>query len=106
MKPLQLTAGGFTPELFDRYIHLRFGTGDPVYWYAIGDATTFPDGQQFMRTEGYDTGRLFALDREACTATGLTRKLIVMRNSATGLVTFPSPNNSATAVCPFPCTRI
>lgn len=83
MMPLQLVAGGFTPELFERYIHTRFGTGDPVYWYAIGDSTTFPDGKQFMRTEGYDTGRLFAFDRDACTATGLTRKLIVMRDPAT-----------------------
>jgi hypothetical protein len=84
MKPLKLVAGGFTPELFDAYVHARLGTGDPVYWYAMGDATTFPDGQMFMRTEGYDTGRLLAFDREACTAIGLTRKLIVMRNPANG----------------------
>ena len=65
MMPLQLVPGGFSPELFEQYIHLRFGAGDPVYWYAIGDSTTFPAGKQFMRTEGYDTGRLLAFDREA-----------------------------------------
>ena len=50
MMPLQLVAGGFTPELFERYIHARFGTGDPVYWYAIGDSTTF--------SRPYGTGHL------------------------------------------------
>jgi hypothetical protein len=90
MKPLKLVAGGFTPELFERYIHARFGTGDPVYWYAIGDSTTFPAGKQFMRTEGYDTGRLLAFDRDACTATGLTRKLIVLRDPTTSeIITGP-----------------
>jgi hypothetical protein len=83
MMPLQLVSGGFTPELFEQYIHLRFGTGDPVYWYAIGDSTTFPAGEQSMRTEGYDTGRLLAFDRDASTATGLTRKLIVLRDPTT-----------------------
>jgi len=82
--PLRLTAGGFTPGDFERYIDVRFGSGDPVYWYAIGDATTFPAGDMFMRTEGYDTGRLLNFNRDTCTATGLTRKLIVMRNPTTG----------------------
>ena len=85
-KPLSLVPGGFTPELFTRYIHARFGHGDPVYWYAIGDATTFPDGEMFMRTEGFDTGRLIELDQDACTATGLTRKLIVMRSPVDGKI--------------------
>jgi len=77
-------AGGFTPEDFGRYIDVRMGDGEPVYWYAIGDATTFPDGNMFMRTEGYDTGRLIEFDRDRCEATALTRKLIVMRNPVSG----------------------
>lgn len=90
MEPLRLIAGGFTADDFARYIEARLGSGDPVYWYAIGDATTFPDGNMFMRTEGYDTGRLFEIDRERCEATGLTRKLIVLRNPATGeIITGP-----------------
>ncbi len=90
MEPLNLVAGGFTEEDFARYIQARFGDGDPVYWYAIGDSTTFPDGNMILRTEGYDTGRLYEFDRERSEVTGLTRKLIVMRNPATGdIITGP-----------------
>ena len=64
MAELRLTAGGYTPEDFAKFIELRLGSGDPVYWYAIGDSTTFPDGKMFMRTEGYDTGRLHSFDRD------------------------------------------
>lgn len=81
---LRLTPGGFTPEDFANFIHTRYGTGEPVYWYGVGDASTFPDGKMFMRTEGYDIGRLHSLDPEKSEAIGLTRKLIVMRDPASG----------------------
>lgn len=84
MKDFRLVAGGFTPEDFERYIHVRLGDGDPVYWYAVGDGTTFPDGNMFVRNEGYDTGRLYSFDRERMEAVGLTRKFITMRNPQTG----------------------
>lgn len=38
----RLLAGGFTRDDFESYVDLRFGTGDPVYWYGWGGATTFP----------------------------------------------------------------
>lgn len=84
MTKFRLTAGGFTAEDFERYIHVRLGDGDPVYWYAVGDGTTFPDGNMFVRNEGYDTGRLYQFDRDRSEAIGLTRKFILMRNAQTG----------------------
>ena len=82
---LRLVAGGYTPEDFTNFVHTRFGRdGDPVYWYGVGDASTFPDGKMFMRTEGYDIGRLHSLDSEKSKAVGLTRKMIVMRDPVSG----------------------
>ncbi|MEC7804614.1 MAG: twin-arginine translocation signal domain-containing protein [Pseudomonadota bacterium] len=90
MAKLRLTAGGYTPKDFERFIEMRLGSGEPVYWYAIGDSTTFPDGNMFMRTEGYDTGRLHSFDRDKNEAIGMTRKLIVMRDPTSGeLLTGP-----------------
>lgn len=82
--PLRITAGGFTADDFERYINLRFGTGDPIYFYAVGDATSFPQGQVLWRNEGCDMGRIHSFDREKGEAIGLTRKLIVMRDPASG----------------------
>jgi len=81
---LRLVPGGYTPEDFANFIRTRYGTGEPVYWYGVGDASTFPAGKMFMRTEGYDTGRLLTLDTEKSEAVALTRKMIVLRNPATG----------------------
>jgi hypothetical protein len=81
---LSLVPGGFTPEDFANFVMTRYGAGEPVYWYGVGDATTFPDGKMFMRTEGYDTGRLHSFDADKSEAVGLTRKLVVLRNPSTG----------------------
>jgi hypothetical protein len=94
MASLSLVPGGFTPEDFRRYIKLRFGDGEPVYWYGIGDGTTYPDGRMFMRTEGYDTGRLHSIDTDRCEAVGLTRKLVVLRDPASGEI-LPGPDGPA-----------
>ena len=81
---LRLVPGGYSPEDFENCIRTRFGTGDPIYWYGVGDASTFPAGKMFMRTEGYDTGRLLSLDTEKSEAVGLTRKMIVLRHPVSG----------------------
>ena len=81
---LRLVPGGYTPEDFENCMRTRFGTGEPIYWYGVGDASTFPDGKMFMRTEGYDTGRLLSLDTDKSEAVGLTRKMIVLRDPVSG----------------------
>jgi len=81
---LRLVPGGYTPADFANFIRTRYGTGEPVYWYGVGDASRFPAGKMFMRTEGYDTGRLLSLDTEKSEAVALTRKLVVLRNPADG----------------------
>jgi hypothetical protein len=84
MAQLRLVAGGFTPEDFARFIHVRMGDGEPVYWYGVGDAATFPGARVFMRVEGCDMGRLHAFDRARHTATALTRKMMVLRDPVSG----------------------
>ena len=74
----------FPPDDFENFVHARFGHGDPIYMYAVGDALTFPDGAPMMRNEGCDMGRLYSFDKEKGEAVALTRKLIVMRNTADG----------------------
>ena len=32
----QIDGGGFDGALFDRFVSMRTGDGDPVYWYSIG----------------------------------------------------------------------
>jgi len=81
---LRLVPGGYTPADFENFVRTRYGTGEPVYWYGVGDASTFPDGKMFMRTEGYDIGRLWSLDTEKSEAVGLTRKMIVLRDPVKG----------------------
>jgi hypothetical protein len=91
-----LVPGGFTPDDFARYIKLRLGDGkSPVYWYGVGDASFFPKGNMFMRTEGYDTGRLHSFDADKSEAIGLTRKLVVLRNPANGEILQDPEGNPA-----------
>ncbi len=82
--PLQAPATGFDPATFQRWVEMRVGTGDPVYWYCVGTVYSYPDGKPLMRVEGIDTARL---DRTLSTtglAHQLSRKVFVYRDLATG----------------------
>ena len=77
---------GFTPELFRRWIDVRVGVGDPVYWYSIGTVRSFPDGKLLYRMEGYDTARMHWPDAELLLAHQYNRKIYVFRDPATNAV--------------------
>lgn len=47
-----------TPALFSQFVDMRVGTGEPVYWYCIGEVYEYPSGKLVAKVEGIDTARL------------------------------------------------
>ncbi len=86
----RLLAGGFTRDDFERFVNLRFGAGDPVYWYGWGGNTTFPGEKMFARKEGCEMGRLYRPEPDKAEAFLLARKLFVYLDPQTGeILTMP-----------------
>ena len=75
--------GGFDEELFESFLKARVGTGEPVYWYSIGEVYSYPDGALLARMEGFDTARLVRDETDPHTAYQLSRKTFVYRDPAT-----------------------
>ncbi|MEX1309769.1 MAG: hypothetical protein AB1Z65_05065, partial [Candidatus Sulfomarinibacteraceae bacterium] len=78
--------GGFDGELFESFLKARVGTGEPVYWYSIGEVYSSPDGALLARMEGFDTARLVRDETDPHTAYQLSRKTFVYRDPATNEV--------------------
>ncbi|MEO0441528.1 MAG: DUF1838 family protein [Pseudomonadota bacterium] len=76
----------FTPELFQRWVDARVGTGTPVYWYSIGTMRSYPDGKILARMEGYDTARMYWPDPARALAHQYNRKIYIFRDPETGEV--------------------
>lgn len=73
---------GFDRESFRQFVSLRAGTGTPVYWYALGEVYSYPEGKRLLLIEGSDTAR--RLDSaEPDTAIQLSRKVFVYRDPVT-----------------------
>ncbi len=85
MFPVLATAsgGGFDEKLFETFLKARVGTGDPVYWYSIGEVYSYPDGALVARMEGFDTARLVRNETDPKTAYQLSRKTFVYRDPVT-----------------------
>lgn len=81
-----LKAQSFTPELFNQFVEMRVGKGDPVYWYCIGELYSYPDGKLLSRVEGIDTARLIKAERKADSALQLSRKIFIYRDPVTNEV--------------------
>ncbi|MCX6551348.1 MAG: DUF1838 family protein [Acidobacteria bacterium] len=78
-----VTAGpGFDRDTFKQFVTLRAGTGAPVYWYAIGEVYSSPEGKRLLRIEGSDTARMIAAT-EPDTAIQLSRKVFIYRDPET-----------------------
>ncbi|MEE4154806.1 MAG: DUF1838 family protein [Erythrobacter sp.] len=79
-------ANTITPELFERWVDGRVGTGEPVYWYSVGTLRSYPDGELIAHVEGYDTARMHRPDPAAPLAHQYNRKIYIFRDPATGEV--------------------
>ncbi|MEE4271753.1 MAG: hypothetical protein V2I67_08765 [Thermoanaerobaculales bacterium] len=75
--------GGFDEELFEIFLEARVGTGEPVYWYSIGEVWSYPDGKLLAMMEGIDTARLVRDETDPHTAYQLSRKTFVYRDPET-----------------------
>ncbi len=78
--------GGFDAELFDRWLETRVGSGEPIYWYSIGEVYRYPEGELVARMEGFDTARLLREREKKETAYQLSRKIFVYRDPKTNEV--------------------
>ncbi|MBU6378313.1 MAG: hypothetical protein KJS95_07240 [Gammaproteobacteria bacterium] len=74
---------GFTPDHFARWVQMRVGGGEPVYWYAVGTVYTYPEGKPVMRMEGIDAARLEKSLSTATEAHQVSRKTFVYRDAET-----------------------
>jgi hypothetical protein len=77
-------AGGFTPELFDAWIKMRAGDGQPVYWYATGNVLQEGTGKLLSRMEGFDTARVMRDPAKPNSWIQLSRKIFISVDPATG----------------------
>jgi hypothetical protein len=80
--PVWTSGPGFDRESFKQFVTLRAGSGAPVYWYAIGEVYSYPEGKRVLRIEGSDTARLGS-SSEPDTAIQLSRKVFVYRDPET-----------------------
>ena len=77
---------GFTPEIFARWVDMRVGRGEPVYWYAVGTVYTYPEGKPVLRMEGVDAARLERSLSTASEAHQVSRKTFIYRDPDSGAV--------------------
>lgn len=77
---------GFTPEIFRAWVDMRVGSGEPVYWYAIGTVYSWPAGTPLMRVEGVDAARLDMSRSTLQMAHQLSRKTFIYRDIETDAV--------------------
>lgn len=79
-------ADPFDPELFEQWVLMRVGGGEPVYWYSSGTIRAYPGGELIATIEGYDTARLDRAASTADKAVQLSRKTYLYRDPETGEV--------------------
>jgi hypothetical protein len=82
-KPLWAGSVDFDYESFEQFVAMRIGTGEPVYWYNIGEVYTYPEGRLVCLIEGCDTARLVRAPGDPHTAIQLSRKYYVYRDAET-----------------------
>jgi hypothetical protein len=76
---------GFDRDSFKQFVSLRAGDGTPVYWYAVGEVYSYPDGKRLFTIEGSDTARRIA-GPTPDSAIQLSRKVFVYRDLATNAI--------------------
>lgn len=80
----QIQGGGFDPELFEKWVSMRVGEGEPVYWYSTGTVRAYPSGETLATVEGYDTARLGPRAEGDAAAHQYSRKTYIYHDAKTG----------------------
>jgi len=79
--PAQATP--ITPQLFKQFVDMRIGTGEPIYWYCIGEVYEYPSGKLVAKVEGIDTARLIKSESTDTKKLQLSRKIFFYRDPVT-----------------------
>ena len=95
------TEGRFNAKLFDRWVAMRVGTGEPVYWYSEGTIRAYPGGELVATMAGYDTARLDTSQSRPGYAVQLSRKTYLYRDAGTGEI-MRRADGSAVAPIAYP----
>jgi hypothetical protein len=77
---------GFNAKLFKDFTEMRIGTGEPVYWYCIGEIYEYPSGKLLAKVEGIDTARYLKSESTPTKALQLSRKIFFYRDLNTNEV--------------------
>ena len=77
------SAQSFNAELFKQFADMRVGTGEPVYWYCIGEIYEYPSGKLIAKVEGIDTARLIKSASSDTKKLQLSRKIFFYRDVKT-----------------------
>lgn len=77
---------GFTPNLFKQFTEMRIGTGEPIYWYCVGEVYEYPSGKLVAKVEGIDTARYIKSESNPTKALQLSRKIFFYRDLKTNEV--------------------
>ncbi len=80
----QIQGGGFDKDLFDQWVSMRVGDGEPVYWYSKGTVRAYSTGETLATVEGFDTARLIRNADEPNSAYQLSRKTYIYRDADSG----------------------
>ena len=86
LKPVSAQREGFTPQLFNQFIEMRAGTGEPVYWYCYGELYAYPTGKLLAKVEGIDAARQVKAERTPTSALQISRKIFVYRDPQTSAI--------------------
>lgn len=81
--PIQTVDEQFTPDLFSKFVEMRVGRGEPVYWYCTGELYSYPEGKLIARVEGVDTARYLKSESTSTKAVQVSRKTFVYRDPET-----------------------
>jgi hypothetical protein len=74
---------GFNASLFKEFTEMRIGTGEPVYWYCVGEVYEYPSGKLVAKVEGIDTARLIKSESTDTKKLQLSRKIFFYRDAKT-----------------------
>lgn len=74
---------GFSAAQFREFTTMRTGTGQPVYWYCVGEVYEYPSGKLIAKVEGVDTARYIAAESTPTKALQLSRKIFFYRDPVT-----------------------
>ncbi len=99
--PTGAIAETFDRELYEQWVLMRVGDGEPVYWYSSGTIRAYPGGKLIATIEGYDVARLDPAASTPDKAVQLSRKTYLYRNAETGEV-MRNPDGSPVAPIAYP----